>query len=340
MKKNILVFILFFFILAGCSDDERTAEIISVKNEPNLEKKELLLEKTTDEKSYFSDISIQALTKKQFDGRDLKIGNILADNSIYTRYYITYMSGDLRISGIMNVPKGKGTHPIAILNHGHIDTKIYTNGRGLKREQDYLAKNGFVVIHSDYRNHADSDKDHDSDLHFRLGYAEDVINAIYAVKNSTFDFMDKENIFMLGHSMGGGVALNIMVSQPDLVKAYVLFAPVSADVYDNFERWTTRRPEVAKKIIEKYGDINTSPDFWKNISVNNFLENIQAPIMIHHGTSDADVPLAWSEKLEKNLKEKNKNVTLYTYQGEPHEFINAWPQVMRRTLDFYRLYTK
>jgi len=160
------------------------------------------------------------------------------------------------------------------------------------------------------------------------------------VKNSTFDFMDKENIFMLGHSMGGGVALNIMVSQPDLVKAYVLFAPVSADVYDNFERWTTRRPEVAKKIIEKYGDINTSPDFWKNISVNNFLENIQAPIMIHHGTSDADVPLAWSEKLEKNLKEKNKNVTLYTYQGEPHEFINAWPQVMRRTLDFYRLYTK
>jgi hypothetical protein len=28
-----------------------------------------------------------------------------------------------------------------ILNHGYIDPAIYTNGRGLKREQDYLARN-------------------------------------------------------------------------------------------------------------------------------------------------------------------------------------------------------
>lgn len=332
MKKIIFAFIVIYFFLVGCSINNKTSKILNVNKDPYLEK--------IDEKSDFVGISIQALMKKKFDGRNLRIENMLADNSHYTRYYITYMSGNLRISGIMNVPKGKGPYPIVVLNHGYIDPKIYTNGRGLKREQDYLAKNGFAVIHSDYRNHADSDKDPDSELHFRLGYSEDVINAIYAAKNSTFEFLDKENIFMLGHSMGGGIAINIMVTQPNVVKAYVLFAPVSADVNDNFERWTTRRPEVAQKILEKYGDAKTSPEFWKNISAINFLENVQAPLMIHHGTKDADVPIAWSEKLEKNLKDKNKNVTLHIYQGEPHEFINAWPQAMKRTLEFYRLYLK
>lgn len=40
----------------------------------------------------------------------------------------------------MNIPKGDGSYPLVILNHGHIDTDIYTLGRGLKREQDYLAR--------------------------------------------------------------------------------------------------------------------------------------------------------------------------------------------------------
>src|SRR3989344_1177212 len=130
-------------------------------------------------------VSLPYLMQKQFDGRDLTLGRILDDNSAYTRYFITYRSGELTISGIMNVPKGSpaGGFPVLILNHGHIDTAVYTNGRGLKREQDYLARRGYVVIHPDYRNHAQSDKDPEADVNFRLGYVEDVINAVYAMKN-------------------------------------------------------------------------------------------------------------------------------------------------------------
>src|SRR3989339_1743249 len=147
--------------------------------------------------------------EKSLVGRDLKLGRVLARNAKYTRYYITYYSNDLKISGIMNVPSGKGPFPVLILNHGYINPKIYTNGRGLKREQDYLVRRGYVVIHPDYRNHADSDKDSSQHLSLRLGYTEDVINAVYAVRESGFTFFDKENIGMLGHSMGGGITTNI-----------------------------------------------------------------------------------------------------------------------------------
>ncbi len=242
----------------------------------------------------------------------------------------------------MNVPKGEGPFPIIITNHGYIDPTYYTTGRGLKREQDYLAKRGYVVLHPDYRNYAQSDRDPDNNLRLNLGYTEDVINAIYAVKSSDLDFIDKENIGLLGHSLGGGVALNIMVTKPDLIKACVLFAPISMDFRDNFKRWILRRrepkfgpPETAKKIIEKYGSPEANPEFWDNISPGTFIDKVEASVIVHHGTADQSVPIEWSENLEKAFKEHDKEIILYTYEGERHEFINQWPLVMRRSVKFF-----
>ena len=291
----------------------------------------------------FDPVSIPALMLKEFDGRDLTFGRVLDENDAYTRFYITYKSSELTISGIMNIPKGNGPFPVLFLNHGHIDTKIYTNGRGLKREQDYLARRGFAVLHSDYRNHADSSEDPEADVNFRLGYVEDVINAIYGVKNSNapqLNNVDKNNIGMLGHSMGGGVTLGVLVAKPDLVKAAVLFAPVSGDVRDNFKRWITRRPETAHRIMEKYGLPEANPDFWDNVSPKTFYEKIQTPILLHHGTADDSVPIKWSEKLNVQLSALDKPIEYKIYPGEPHEFTSAWPKVMQTSLDFFKEYLK
>ena len=253
--------------------------------------------------------SLSALMSRNYNGRDLKIVKTLAKNSAYTRYQIAYKSDDLMISGIMNVPKGKGPFPVIITNHGFIDPRIYTLGRGLKREQDYLARHGFVVIHPDFRNHAFSDKDPTDLAGFRLGYTVDAINCIMAVKNSAYHFFNKNKIGLLGHSMGGGVVLNILVARPDLAQAAVLFAPVSADYRDNFTRWLWRRkhhPEIAEKIIALYGSPEVNPAFWDGLSAKNYFENIQTPILLHHGLADEMVPVSWSDKLEEWLKEKGK----------------------------------
>lgn len=287
-------------------------------------------------------VSLPALQQQTFDGRDFTLGKVLATTDAYTRYYVTYRSGDLRISGIMNLPHGKGPYPLLILNHGHIDTAIYTNGRGLKREQDYLARHGYAVVHPDYRNHAESDDDPQAEEKFRLGYTEDAINAILAVRTATTTLpaVDPSRVGMLGHSMGGGVTLNVLVTQPELVSAAVLFAPVSGDVRDNFERWTKRRPEVVEKIIAAYGTPDQDPAFWDNLSPLTFIQSVRAPVLIHHGTADDSVPLAWSERLDERLQAAGKDVTLRVYDGEPHEFINAWPEVMRETVAFFDQHLK
>lgn len=283
-------------------------------------------------------VSLLALMQKKYDGRDLALGKVLEDNSSYTRYYITYKSGELTISGIMNVPKitpAPNGFPVLILNHGYIDTSVYTNGRGLRREQDYLAKQGFVVIHPDYRNHAESSKDLDSEINLRLGYTEDVINLIYAIKSSKLTFLNINNIGMLGHSMGGGVAINTLVVKPDLVKAFVLYAPVSSDAKDNFERWMKTRNDVYNKIITKYGSFQDSPEFWKNISPVNFFDQVKSPVLIFHGTSDDSVPYEWSKTLENKLVEQGKTVRLITYTPEEHEFGPKWNDFMKQTTEFF-----
>jgi uncharacterized protein len=293
----------------------------------------------------FNTVSLKYIMQEKFDGRDLKLIRVLAENEIYTRYYITYMSGKLKISGIMNVPKGKGPYPVIITAHGFVEPKYYTNGRGLKREQDYLARQGYVVLHPDYRNHNGSDKDPDNNLRLNLGYTEDVINAVYAVKNSSYKFMDRANIGLLGHSLGGGVALNMIVTKPGLVKAYVLFAPISVDYRDNYYRWIANRgadvmrkfgsPATRVKIEALYGSPEANPSFWDDISPKKYIANVQDPVIVHQGLADKDVPPAWADKLVAAFKRNGKNIKLYTYSGQPHEFTSAWPGVMKTSTKFF-----
>jgi uncharacterized protein len=297
---------------------------------------------------FVNPVSLPYIMEKQFNGHGLKILQTISSNRYYTRYYVYYLSGELKLTGIMNVPAGKGPFPVIITAHGHIDPKVYTTGRGLKREQDYLARNGYVVLHPDYRNHNGSDKDPNEDLNLRLGYTEDVINAVYAVKNSDFLFIDKDNIGLLGHSMGGGIALNIMVTKPDLVNAFVLFAPTSIDYRDNFHKWNMGARERdsgehrhgAQAIIEKYGSPESNPEFWDDLSAKTFIYNVKSPVLLHHGTADQSVPFAWSERLAAAFKERGKELVFYSYPGEKHEFIKAWPLVMRRSVEFFDSYLK
>lgn len=286
------------------------------------------------------ELSLPTFAQRQFNGHDFTVGRVLADNEAYTQHYITYESGELTISGIMNVPKDPGPHPVLILAHGYIDPAVYTNGRGLRREQDYLARRGYVIIHPDYRNHAQSDKDPNTERNFRLGYAEDVINLVHAVRAANLPYVAGERIGMLGHSMGGGVAWVIAVTQPELIDAFVLFAPVSADVRDNFEKWTRSRREVAEQIIADHGSPADSPEFWDSISPLTFFADITSPILIHHGTADESVPLEWSERAARELAAKDKDASLEIYPGEPHEFAAAWTTVMGRTAEFFNGHLK
>lgn len=281
-------------------------------------------------------VSLPALMAEEYDGRGLRLGQVLARTSDYTRRAVTYRSGDLRISGIMNVPRGDGPFPVLVLLHGYIDPAFYVTGQGLMREQDYLARRGYVVLHTDYRGHAGSDDDPAAERRLRLGYTEDAVNAVLAVKRSPLPFLDGERVGLLGRSMGGGVTYNTLVATPGLVDAAVVFAPVSSRTADNFDRWIRdERPGLAGQIARRHGLPEDNPDFWRGVSPRTYFDRVTEPLLIHHGTSDDTCPIRWTRASLAALHRAGNDARLFVYDGEEHAFGPQWPLSMRRTVAFF-----
>ena len=284
-------------------------------------------------------VSLPALIEQRFDGGTLRLGRVLGRNSAYTRRSITYESGGLTISGIMNVPSGDRRFPLLILNHGYIDPDVYMTGQGLRREQDYLARRGFVVLHTDYRNHAQSDDDPRADLELRMGYAEDAVNAALAVREAGLPFVDDDRIGMVGRSMGGAVSMKAAIARPDLFDAVVLFASVSSNAADNYNRWIRRdrsRSGIARRIERAWGAPEDNPAFWAAASPQNFFDRLTMPVILHHGTNDDTCPIVWSQRTVTAMRRAGVDARLHTYEGEGHAFGPQWPASMRRTVSFLR----
>jgi dipeptidyl aminopeptidase/acylaminoacyl peptidase len=278
------------------------------------------------------------LINKNYDGHDLRRGRMIGDYGAYKRYLITYRGDGLKISGVMNVPDGKGPFPVVVLNHGYIDRDIYVPGQGLAREQDYLARQGYVVLHTDYRGHASSDDDKNIDYELRLPYAVDTINAVLAVKSSKLPFLDKDRVGWLGRSMGGGVTLTALVAQPGLVDAAVIYASVSslaADNWKQFYRPSEDRARVNRRMARTYGLPDQSPEFWRAASPRPYFDLVAEPLLVHHGIEDDTCPIRWSEATVKALRSEGKDVTFVRYRGEGHTFGGQWQRSIERTVTFF-----
>ena len=155
-----------------------------------------------------------------------------------------------------------------------------------------------------------------------------------AVKESSLDFLDGNRIGMWGHSMGGGIASRVMVLSRD-IRAYVLFAPISADAEDNFYELA---PEEVARLRATYGPVGDPA--YQNISPLAYFSDVEAPVQLHHGIGDDAVPIGFSEKMFAALRRYDKKAELFTYPGEKHEFAGAWPLAASRALQFFDKYVK
>ena len=284
-------------------------------------------------------VSVPALFTARYDGRGLALRRTLATTDAYTSYSVTYRSNGLRVSGKLDVPRGKGPFPAVVLAHGYIDPAVYVNGQGMRREQDWLARAGYVVLHTDYRNHAFSADDPASERRMRLGYTTDVVNAVHALRRTTKVAVDDDRVGLVGRSMGGGVVYNVLVAQPGLVDAAVVFAPVSSRTADNFDRWIRDDPgrgALSDYLLRRHGEPRDNPRFWREVSPRPYFDRITEPVLIHHGAVDATCPLRWSRATLRAMRRAGVDARLRVYPGEDHAFVARWPLSMRRTTAFLR----
>ena len=282
-----------------------------------------------------SRLSLPALMQQPPNGGRPRVVRTEYETDDYTRYDVTYRSDGLTVSGVLIRPKGEGPFPGIVLNHGYIEPSIYVTGQGLAREQDALARAGFVVLHTDYRGHAASDPVAPVDRETRLGYTRDAVNAVDALKR--LPYVDDEQLAMLGRSMGGGVTMNALVTQPGLVDAAVIYASVSSTFLENLDHFTRDgRPEVVAGLFDRFGTPAESPRFYRELSPRTYFDRITEPVLAHHGTADGTCPPPWARTTQRLMREAGVNSRLTWWPGEDHAFYDRWQDSMDQTIRFLR----
>lgn len=281
-------------------------------------------------------LSIEALRARSYPGGPITIVRTLETTPAFTRTLIAYPSDGLRITGIMNIPSGAGPFPVLILNHGYV-TPPSVSGTYLRDYADYYASHGYITISPDYRGYGGSD---DGENPFRIGYAIDVLNLVSSVQ--ALPQADANRIGMWGHSMGGGISTYVMVIDPR-VKAFVLYGAMSADAAENWRHiramWDRSGPDEWARLVG--GTPDELPEVYARLSPIHYLEYVRAPVSIHHGEADDQVPPAWSADLARRLQEVGVPVEYYSYPGASHTFRgDDWTLFMERTLAFFDRYVK
>jgi dipeptidyl aminopeptidase/acylaminoacyl peptidase len=290
-------------------------------------------------------LSISSMRVRDYFGSDLQIDQTLAAGANYHRYIASYRSDGLKINGLLTVPNGArpaAGWPAIIFNHGYIPPAEYRPTERYIAYVDAFARDGYIVFRPDYRGNGFSEGEAAS-AYGAPDYTIDVLNALASVKR--YPDTDPKRIGMWGHSLGGTLTLRSLVISSD-IRAAVIWAGVVAPYADLLSKWHPKSPPTGSRFswrqdfVSRYGSPEQSPEFWNSISPNSFLADVTAPVQLHHGTADEEVPLEFSQTLEQELKAAGKTVEFYSYPGNDHNISGSFGLAMDRSVAFFDRYLK
>lgn len=233
-----------------------------------------------------------------------------------TKNIIINTRDNYKIPGYLNLPinnKIDSVAPLVVIPHGGPWARDYYE---LNQFSQYFATRGYVTLRLNYRGSTGFGKKH---LMAGVSSIDSImINDIAdGVKQVSENYnIDKNKIFIFGHSYGGYAAYMSLVKYPELYnRAVALSAPTNIKLWMKeqkkekndfaFEFWETALGTKDKKYFAKISPIN-------------YVKDITKPLLIFHGKYDQIVPLEQAKSFELALRKLNKDVTLRVLQNEGH----------------------
>ncbi len=327
LKQNnfgILITLFIISILVSCSrqfsnDQESTAVRSAVQNEtppPH-------------------PMSIESLRTREFTAGNFTLLNIVDAREGLEAWDFSYESEGYTNYGLIEKPAGDapaGGWPVIVLAHGYNPPVSYSTLDNYRLVTRYYAAAGFIVVKPDYRGHGRSEGREGSPAR-TIDYSIDVLNLIADLDN--IPDADTKNVFLYGHSMGGEIGLRILTVN-DSLRGASLWAAVSENFPENTLYFIRRRSEMEAARLQALIDTEFSQGDYASLTPNNYLDSINVPILVHHGSDDESVPFEWSISFRKKLDDAGVDYTFYEYPGENHNISKSFYKVMDRDIEFFR----
>lgn len=244
---------------------------------------------------------------------------------------VAYSSGGLRVTGVLRVPEGEGPFPGVVVVHGTSDPETYKSGRALVAEQQALVASGYAVLAVDLRGFADSDPaDAAGSLSIDTGFgwmqvldwgmALDVANALRLLRAGQVEQVDPDRVGLVGHSLGGLLALDAAVIAPEASDIVIGLASAPSDFAQLFSGIGDENAAAVDEFFE--GDAAAKAQYLADVSPATFFDRADAPLVMVHGTADGDTLPEWSEQTVSAWAAAGNPAQIVLVDGAGHLFKN------------------
>lgn len=257
-----------------------------------------------------------------------------------TAMQVSYESAGATVTGVVRTPPGDGPFPAVVVVHGSVDPDTYETGGDLLPEQKALLAAGYVVFALDMRGFADSDPADAAanitidpgfgwDLVLDWGMAWDVVNALRAVRDGQVSSVDTDRVGLLGHSLGGLLAIDAAVIAPGESDMVVTMAAAPSSLADLITKEVEPGSAAFEEITEKMGLPEDDPDYWADISPATFVDRATEPLLLIHGSADDATLPEWSQQTAELWREAGLPSEAIIIDGTGHLFPGARAEVDR-----------
>ncbi len=199
----------------------------------------------------------------------------------------------------------------------------------------YLLQKGYITLSVDYRGSVGYGREFMQGHYMDLGGkdCDDVIRGAEYLKS--LKYVDAERIGVWGLSYGGYLTLQAIIRQPEMFRAAINVAGVV-----DWNDWA--RDPGGWWIQGRMGDPEDNEELYYQRSPINFVDRIQTPLLILHGTEDFNVPFYETMRLIDALVKKGKKIEVMIYPGEDHYFVwrHTWRDIFQRIETFFEKYLK
>jgi hypothetical protein len=229
--------------------------------------------------------------------------------------------------------QNKEKYPVILMLHGFTGNHIEPSFL-FPRFSKVASKIGFATVRFDFKGSGNSDGEfYEMTSKTELNDAQEILNFI--LSDNRFD---KTNIFVLGLSMGGTIALRLVGKNPKRFKGCVLWSAASYNK-ELFSKSFEEKKSVMPKSEHGYdlGGIEVGEDFISEITSYSAIEEsspFSGPYLLIHGENDPTVPVSMSIKAKEDLK----NASLITIPGADHTYRSViWSKkLFDTTLNFLK----
>ena len=145
--------------------------------------------------------------------------------------------------------------------------------------------------------------------------ADDLLAVIEYASN--LDFVDTDNLFLLGESQGGFESAYVAAQIPDKIKGLILWYPAFVIPEQSKERYKTNDNTCfGIPISSEFNEVA------KDIDINDLMDKYRGPVLLTHGDADEIVPLSYSEHAQQRYTNASLKVIPkagHGYEGEDSE---------------------